>query len=85
MMSKRMPEKTSPAITVNGDRGIAEGKGVMFLVRTGDGEGTAVRFSDWVTSGNGVVGCGVSPLAATMVIVLRRVFFMAGLLALTKY
>ena len=80
-----MPEKISPAITVKGDRGTAEGKGVTFLVMTGDGEGTAVRFSDRVTWGNGVVDSGVSPLDATTVIVLRRVFFMAGLPALTKY
>jgi hypothetical protein len=80
-----IPDIQSPAIAVNGDRGIAEGEEAIGCVRLGEGVGGTDKLSDGVEIGEGIDVVGADSLDGTTVILVLRTFFMVGLLTLTKY
>ncbi len=81
----RIPEKISPAITVRGERGIADADGVTGCERTGEGEVVSMTVSNGVEIGEVTVDVEKILTGSVMVIVLLSVFFIDGLPALTKY
>ncbi len=77
-------EKMSPAITVNGERGTAEGPGVAICEGVAEVAIVTVTFSGGVETGAGVI-VGDVPAGAATLMTLLSISFIDGLLALTKY
>jgi hypothetical protein len=73
----------SPAITVSGERGIVEADGMTCCEMPNEGD--TVTFSDWVETGEVIVDGEEVALDGTIVMVLLIMFFIDGLLAVTKY